>query len=90
MDRYYIGSTQLKPTERLDLHLSKHYGKKKFTSRAADWSIYVILKCHNIVSARMVERHVKNMKSRKYIENIKKYTELIEKLIERYADGTPR
>jgi hypothetical protein len=29
LDRYYIGSTELSPEERLSLHLSKHYGNSK-------------------------------------------------------------
>ena len=33
-----------------------------------------------------VEEHIKSMKSKKYIQNLKKYPEMVEKLKDKYSD----
>ncbi|MBN1821507.1 MAG: GIY-YIG nuclease family protein [Prolixibacteraceae bacterium] len=48
LNRYYIGSTELEPEERLKLHLAKNYGNKKFTSKVHDWEIFLCIECENI------------------------------------------
>jgi putative endonuclease len=35
--------------------------------------------------ALRIEKHIKNMKSKKYIEDIKKYPEITERLKEKYC-----
>ena len=40
--------------------------------------------------ARKTEAHIKRMKSRKYIENLKLYPEMMEKLILKYDVGSSR
>jgi len=34
--------------------------------------------------ARKIEKQIKRMKSKKYIENLKKYPDIVKKLIEKY------
>ena len=84
LDRYYIGSTRLSVENRLRQHLSKIYGKNKFTAKADDWDIFLELKCSSEKQARDIEKHIKSMKSKKYIENLKVYPEIIEKLKSKY------
>lgn len=84
LDRFYTGSTELPPEERLQLHLEKHYGTSKFTSAANDWEVFHIVKCDSIKQARSIERHIKRMKSKTYIQNLTKYPEIIQKLLKKY------
>ena len=83
LDRYYIGSTELKPEQRLDLHLSKNYGYAKYTAKADDWIIYESNICNNISIARKVESYIKRMKNRKFIESLKDNTGKWDWIIER-------
>ena len=83
LDRYYIGFTTLPIDERLDHHLSNYYDNK-FTSKANDWIVFLEIKCPNADTARKVEAHIKRMKSKRYIENLKKYPEMVENLIAKY------
>ena len=71
LNRFYIGSTELTPGQRLELHLSKNYGTAKYTAKADDWILYGSVVCNNISTARKVERYIKRMKSRKFIESLK-------------------
>jgi len=90
LDRFYTGSTELDPEVRLEFHISKRYGNKKFTAAADDWNIFTTLQCTSIAHARKVETHIKKMKSKEFIKNLKKYPELKEKLIMKSTPGSPR
>ncbi len=82
LDRYYIGSTTLQPDERLVNHLTEYYGKSKFTSKVNDWILFYSIECHTKQQAQNIERHIKRMKSKTYIRNLKKYPEITVKLLE--------
>ena len=69
LDRYYIGSTELAPQKRLELHLSKNYGFSKYTAKADDWIIYDSRECVDVTKARKVERYLKRMRNRSFIES---------------------
>ena len=88
-DTFYVGSTSLKPEERLERHLALYYGLKKFTSRAKDWEIYHLIKSKSKIQSLKIERHIKKMKSKKYIRNFKLYPELTTKLLIKYKDSRP-
>jgi len=85
LNRFYIGATILDPLDRLEKHLSLYYGNRKFTANADDWEIFIEISCSSIEQARKIEKHVKEMKSKEYILNLKKYPEIIEKLKSKYA-----
>jgi len=83
LNRYYIGYTSgIK--ERLKLHNNGHFGGKSYTSRSKDWEVYLLIPCPTIEQAVSIESRIKRMKSRKYIENLKKYPELVEKMIKEF------
>ena len=84
LNRFYTGSTELETDQRLELHLARHYGNKKYTAIASDWELYLEISCDSIKQARQVEAHIKKMKSKNYIINLKKYPEMIEKLLSKY------
>ncbi|MFZ1808903.1 MAG: GIY-YIG nuclease family protein [Cyclobacteriaceae bacterium] len=84
LNKYYVGSTQLNPQDRLLKHNTFFYGSNKYTAMASDWQIFTVIECRSIVQARSVEAHIKKMKSRKYIENLLTYPEMVERLLSKY------
>jgi putative endonuclease len=78
LDKYYIGSC-LDLAKRLQEHKDK-IDKQSFTYRTDDWEIYYVMTGLSYSQARSIEQHIKKMKSKKYIENLKKYPELSDKL----------
>ena len=85
LDRFYTGSTILKPENRLERHLQKFYGNKKFTAKVDDWTIFLTIKCDSIEQAKRIERHIKSMNSKKYIKNLIIYPDIIKRLLEKYS-----
>ncbi len=80
---HYIGSC-----ENLKNRLFEHSNdtfENSFTSKTKDWVL--ILKIENLgyQQSRDVEKHIKRMKSKIFIENLNKYPELVEKLKTRYS-----
>ncbi|MEQ9412738.1 MAG: GIY-YIG nuclease family protein [Cyclobacteriaceae bacterium] len=84
LNKYYVGSTQLTTKERLDKHNHAFYGTDKFTASARDWQLFLAIECKSISQARSIEAHIKKMKSRKYIENLKAFPEMTERLLTKY------
>ena len=84
LDKYYIGSC-IEVTERLDQHLSKIF-PGAFTMKANDWVIFFTLINLSYKQARSIESHIKNMKSKKYIQNLKRYPEISQNLINLYDE----
>ena len=82
-NRYYIGYTS-DINERIKLHNNGHFGGKSYTHNASDWEIFLLIPCISVEQAVYIESRIKKMKSRKYIENLKKYPEIIEKIIESF------
>jgi putative endonuclease len=85
INRYYIGYTS-DIEERLRLHKNGSFGGKSFTHKASDWDLFLIIPCETITKAVFIESRIKKMKSRKYIENLKKYPEMIEKILREFHD----
>jgi putative endonuclease len=83
LDKFYIGFTTLTVEDRLQKHVSLYY-ENKFTAKADDWTIFLEIECKNQTVARKIEAHIKAMKSKKYIQNLKKYPEIRFKLLEKY------
>jgi putative endonuclease len=68
---------------RLIWHNTKHF-QSSYTSNASDWELYFVIECIDRSQARKIEKHIKSMKSKTYIENLKKHNEISEKLLEKY------
>jgi putative endonuclease len=51
-----------------------------FTKSGIPWEVYLTIDCKNKKQAIAIEKHIKSMKSKTYIENLKKYPEMKEKL----------
>ncbi|WP_372643623.1 GIY-YIG nuclease family protein [Ancylomarina sp.] len=81
LDRFYYGSTELKPLERLELHLQRHYGNKKFTAKTNDWELVCSINCGSINQARRIEAFIKKMKSKKYTASLVSSCEKVDWLL---------
>jgi putative endonuclease len=81
---FYTGFTTISVVDRLRRHNEKYYDNK-FTSRASDWEIFLTIECDNQDQARAIEAHIKKMKSKIYIRNLKKYPNMTQELLNRFA-----
>ena len=82
IDSYYIGSC-LNLEKRIQEH-KKHKFEKGFTRRSDDWQLFFVIENLDYQQARKIEKHIKKMKSRVYINNLKKFSKILERLIEIY------
>jgi putative endonuclease len=87
LNRFYIGFTS-----NLEKRLEFHHNAEshKFTSKAKDWEVYLKIECKSKGQALAIEKHIKKMKSKVYIQNLKKYSEMKIKLLDRYSESSPR
>jgi putative endonuclease len=81
LKRFYIGATQQDVYKRIEMHNEASYGKSKYTSKTNDWELFLFIPTTDFTKAIRIERKIKSMKSSKYIENLQKHPELIEKLL---------
>ena len=82
LKRFYTGScADIK--ERMTHHSEKKY-INSFTAKADDWVLYYSHGGLSQNQSRQVERHIKRMRSKKYMENLKQYPEIMDKLKKKY------
>jgi putative endonuclease len=84
LNRYYIGFTSDFDT-RLDFLLNSE-DQRKFTYNANDWTTFLKIECQSKTQTLAIEKHIKKMKSKIYIENLIVYPEIVTRLIEKYRD----
>jgi putative endonuclease len=86
LDSFYVGSCD-DLVDRLDGHLKKRWGNA-YTAKVDDWSLFFSVSNLHYLQARQIERHIKRMKSKIYIQNLKRYSALLDKLINRFRPDT--
>jgi len=80
LNKFYVGSTVSFP-ERLIEYDTCAYGASIFTAASDDWEEFMVTDCRSsIEQSKKLEAHIKRMKSRKYIRDLKIYPEEITKL----------
>ena len=82
LNKHYVGETQ-DLNYRLNLHNSGYF-QDSFTAKVNDWQVIFKIPCSSRKSARLIEKHIKRMKSRIYIDNLIKYPEMVDKLLSIY------
>lgn len=82
LNRFYVGTTD-NPHRRLSEHNSGTFDDA-FTRKGIPWSLFLIIDSLESKQAYKIENHIKKMKSKKYIENLLIYPEIISKLKLRY------
>jgi putative endonuclease len=78
LDRYYVGTT-----DDVQRRLNEHNNYKHddaFTTRGVPWILYFSIDSLSSEKANQIERRIKRMKSKKYIQNLKAYPEMISRL----------
>jgi putative endonuclease len=85
LNRYYVGATGESVEQRLEKHLRNIFGSRNYTAKAHDWSIFMEIPCASFEQSLKIEKHIKRMKSQKYIQDLKKYPEMVDNLIAKYA-----
>jgi putative endonuclease len=83
-NKFYTGSC-LDLEARLIDHKNKTF-RNSYTANADDWELYFSINDLDYSVARKIETHIKSMKSKKYIENLKQYPEMIEMLIIKFSN----
>ena len=86
LDSYYIGFTTEPVEVRIDRHNNDYYDDK-YTRSGKPWTLFLEIKCETNDQAIAIEKHIKLMKSKRYIQNLKAYPEMIQKLLDRFADS---
>ena len=84
LDRFYVGMTGDIQT-RLLQH-NHPIDPVKFTSRGVPWILFLSIQCESNCQARKMERIIKDKKSRVFIQNLKRYPELIENTLKQASD----
>ena len=81
-DKFYVGETGNVP-ERIMQHNLGHY-KASFSKIACDWKLFWSLECVSRRQALKIEKHIKNMRTRKFYENLVRFPEIAQKLKDRF------
>ena len=85
LNRHYIGySSDI--DVRMEFHKNPEAGK--FTAKADDWKIIFEIKCENKLQGLAIEKHIKAMKSKVYIQNLRQYPEMTEKLLKKHTSAS--
>ncbi len=83
LNRFYIGYSANFEL-RLKFHKDK-IDKTKYTAKADDWEVFLTIECKSKQQALAIEKHIKAMKSKKYIINLIQYPEMKQKLLVRFC-----
>src|SRR5690606_21983710 len=81
IDKYYVGETE-NPQNRLKQH-NEHYFKTNFTKAAADCEHALSFQCDTKEDAVFLERFIKKMKSRKFIEKVVQDPEILNSILKK-------
>ncbi|PBQ33667.1 endonuclease [Sphingobacteriaceae bacterium] len=89
-NKFYIGET---PDVLTRLAFHNDIGKNTNSTKSGiPWEIFWFLEVGDRSLARRIETHLKKMKSKKYLEDLKKHPSISENLVEKYkgVPGSPR
>lgn len=80
LDKFYTGACQESLSERIAKHNAHAYGNHRFTAAANDWELFLRIDAIDYTHAIRIERKIKAMKSKIFIQNLVKHPELIQKV----------
>ena len=81
IDKYYVGETP-----DIDVRLSQHnhhHFKTNFTKAASDWKIVLKFECKNREEALFLEKFIKKMKSRVFVQKVISNQEILSDLLKK-------
>jgi len=83
LNKFYVGTSD-NFLVRLDQHNNLFYDNS-FTKKGIPWVEFLVINSLNCKQAYLIEKHIKNMKSKNYILNLKKYPNLVVNLCNKFA-----
>jgi len=86
LNKHYVGFTQ-DFIQRLGFH-SNETQSRKFTYKADDWELIYTIECESKNQGLSIEKHIKSMKSKTYIQNLLQYPEMKIILLEKYKEAS--
>ena len=81
IDKYYVGETP-NIEIRLTQH-NNHYFKTNFTKAADDWKALLEYSCPTKAEALFLEKFIKKMKSRVFIEKVVRNPEILSDILQK-------
>jgi putative endonuclease len=84
LNRYYVVQTQ-NFEERIKYHLLNEFSGS-FTTKADDWQVYFTIPCESRIQVLQIESHIKRLKSKNYIGNLRKHDSIVIRLKEMYPE----
>jgi putative endonuclease len=69
LNSFYTGYNKENLEERI-LHHQTGFYNNSYTTKAKDWVLVWCLECQNVAQALKIEKHIKKMKSKIYIQNL--------------------
>ncbi len=82
LKKNYIGACAGSLDDRIRAHNDGIYGSHRFTATVGDWELKLALECDDYSHAIRLERKIKKMKSSKYIDNLLRYKEMRDKILD--------
>jgi len=82
IDRFYIGYTR-NLESRLRQHLTSP-NKTRFTAQANDWEVYFLIPELDYWEAIQIEKYIKRMRNRAFMERLKRNPKIIEKIRKKF------
>ncbi|MCF6306512.1 MAG: GIY-YIG nuclease family protein [Flavobacteriaceae bacterium] len=79
LNKYYVGETP-NVEIRLQQH-NNHYFKTNFTKNANDWNLKLSYQCSNKQKAVFLEKFIKRMKSKVFIEKVIQYPTILSDIL---------
>ena len=79
-DKYYVGSTH-ELAQRLIKH-NEHNYQNAFSKIATDWEYSLSFQCDTKIQAHFLERFIKRMKSKKFIEKICANPQILQSILD--------
>jgi putative endonuclease len=80
IDKFYIGACNGSLESRIEKHNLHSYGNQRYTASTNDWQLFLSIETVDYSHAIRLENKIKSMKSSIYIRNLKKYSELLQKI----------
>ncbi len=81
LGNYYVGESP-DPNRRLEQH-NTHYFKNNFTKAASDWALKLKFQTSTKEDAVILERFIKRMKSKKFIEKVISKPSILKEILEK-------
>jgi putative endonuclease len=89
LDDYYFGESD-EFMDKLNKLNTGYYDTLKAIAKASDWEIKLVIECESKSQAVKVLKHLSAKPNRLYLNNLSNHPGLVKRLLERFADDSPK